>query len=199
MLCESLGRPIRSTSAWMGHSWLKADGQGTPSASIPTSWIQKRQVWGLSLRENGGQAVSSCWIEIRDIHFHFQEARFSFVIRGIWDKLTLFKRAKEACLIVQLMQNDSHRVCVLGDYGWFKTTWYARMESNLNKLEVGVSHCVERAESWVSFWQKTKKKAFIFKTRSRNPAAISVADKYFHYFPPPSSFLFRLSSYYKTL
>lgn len=44
------------------------------------------------------------------------------------------------------MQNDSCWVRVLGGCGWFKTTCYARMQCNPKMLEVGVSHCVEKAE-----------------------------------------------------
>lgn len=67
------------------------------------------------------------------------------------------------------------------------------MESNLNKLEVGVSHCAEKTE--FHFGKGETEKAFLFKTRFRNPAGVSVADRYFYYFPTFSSSFFLISFY----
>lgn len=51
LLCGSSGRLIRSSSAKMGHSWLKTDVRKTLSASTPTTRVQERNTGGLSLRE----------------------------------------------------------------------------------------------------------------------------------------------------
>ena len=65
------------------------------------------------------------------------------------------------------------------------------MECHLNKLETGISLCVEKAEFHVGKEErKKKKKACIFKTRSRNPSDF-VAGKYLHSFPTfPASYFF---------
>lgn len=39
---RSSGRPFRSSSAWMGHSWLKASDRGTLPTSAPSSLVQER-------------------------------------------------------------------------------------------------------------------------------------------------------------
>lgn len=90
------------------------------------------------------------------------------------------KEQRKTCLISQLMQRNFHRVCVLEG-------WYARMESNLNRGKWGLALVWSKPSFFLAKEKKKKKKKLSYSIRPRNPAAISMTSKYYHYFPTFSS------------